>query len=60
MPFADLGDLGEADSLTVASHYLITSFYRVDKVNEFAVGVQLFRFIMSPPSRTTIDMAGCA
>lgn len=40
------------------SHYLIAYFYRTDKVNDFAIGVQLFKFITSPRSLVTIDVAG--
>lgn len=40
---------------TVPSHYLIAYFYRTDKVNDFAIGVQLFKFIMSLFSMATID-----
>lgn len=40
----------------VPSHYLIASFYRTDKVNDFAIGVQLFKFIMSLFSMASIDV----
>lgn len=40
----------------VQSHYLIASFYRTDKVNDFAIDVQLFKFIMSLFSMATIDV----
>lgn len=40
----------------VPSHYVIASFYRTDKVNDFAIGVQLFKFIMSLFSMASIDI----
>lgn len=43
-------------TLTEPSHYLIASFYRPDKVNDFAIGAQLFKFIMSLFSPATIDI----
>lgn len=41
---------------TVQSRYLIASFYWTDKVNDFAIGVQLLKFIMSLFRTATIDV----
>ena len=57
MLFVDLGEMNSgAMTPTMPSHYLIAFFYRTDKANDFAIGVQLFKFIMSLFSMATIDV----
>lgn len=51
--------VSKADTLTVPSHYLITSLYRTDKVNDFAIGEHLFKFIMGQQCPVTIDGQDC-